>query len=35
MKCLILGANGFIGRNIVERLLDDSEDDLILFDKVK
>lgn len=32
VKCLILGANGFIGRNIVEAM-DESEYDLILFDK--
>ena len=33
MKCLILGANGFIGRNLVEMLLGQSEDELFLYDK--
>ena len=33
MKCLILGANGFIGRNLVETLLEKGKEELTLFDR--
>lgn len=33
MRCLILGADGFIGRNLTEILLDKSQNELVLFDK--
>ncbi|EOS29456.1 hypothetical protein C807_02842 [Lachnospiraceae bacterium 28-4] len=33
MRCLILGAGGFIGRNLTEMLLDKSRNELVLFDK--
>ncbi|MCM1251259.1 MAG: NAD-dependent epimerase/dehydratase family protein [Clostridium sp.] len=35
MRCLILGAGGFIGRNLVEMAFDRSYDEFILFDKDK
>lgn len=35
MKHLVLGASGFIGRNLIESILNNSQDELILFDKVK
>lgn len=35
MKCLVLGAGGFIGRNLVEMALNGSQDEFILFDKEK
>lgn len=33
MKCLILGAGGFIGRNLLEMALNRSHDEFILFDR--
>ena len=35
MKHLVLGASGFIGRNLIESILNNSQDELILFDKVE
>ena len=34
MRILILGAAGFIGRNLVENLIGNMEHELYLFDKI-
>ncbi len=34
MKYLILGASGFLGKSIIDRILRDSKDTLVLFDRV-
>lgn len=33
MRCLILGAGGFIGKNLFEMIINRQQDELVLFDK--